>query len=193
MLWLAFLVLAGSANAETLVATRTIRPHTILTQDDVRRAPQQDIDALQHESQAIGLEARVTLYAGRPIYAANLSTPALVERNQLVRMIYRKGGLMIVAEGRAMAPCPERITQLADKVARLVRLRRSAVARRKVAVVLYGFPPNAGAVGTAAYLFDYYYHLQLTLLEKSGWLVAAGVAVLAVRWAHVRFARKEAA
>ena len=102
MLWLAFLVLAGSANAETLVATRTIRPHTILTQDDVRRAPQQDIDALQHESQAIGLEARVTLYAGRPIYAANLSTPALVERNQLVRMIYRKGGLMIVAGGRAM-------------------------------------------------------------------------------------------
>ena len=50
-----------------------------------------------------------------------------------------------------------------------------------------------GLLGTAAYLFDYYYHLQLTLLEKSGWLVAAGVAVLAVRWVHVRFARKEAA
>jgi hypothetical protein len=50
-----------------------------------------------------------------------------------------------------------------------------------------------GLLGTAAYLFDYYYHLQLTLLEKSGWLVAAGVAVLAVRWAHLRFARKEAA
>ncbi|MBX3712366.1 MAG: DUF4401 domain-containing protein [Lysobacter sp.] len=50
-----------------------------------------------------------------------------------------------------------------------------------------------GLLGTAAYLFDYYYHLQLTLLEKSGWLAAAGVAVLAVRWAHVRFARKEAA
>ncbi|WP_235441673.1 magnesium chelatase subunit H [Rhabdonatronobacter sediminivivens] len=53
---------------------------------------------------------------------------------------------------KAMAPCPERIGQLADKTARLVRLRRSQVARRKVAVVLYGFPPNAGAVGTAAYL-----------------------------------------
>jgi magnesium chelatase subunit H len=31
-------------------------------------------------------------------------------------------------------------------------LRRSQVADRKVAIVLYGFPPNAGAVGTAAYL-----------------------------------------
>lgn len=50
-----------------------------------------------------------------------------------------------------------------------------------------------GLLGTAACLFDYYYHLQLTLLEKSAWLAAAGVAVLAVRWAHVRFARKEAA
>ena len=53
---------------------------------------------------------------------------------------------------RAMAPCPERIGTLADKVARLAALRRSRVADRKVAIVLYGFPPNAGAVGTAAYL-----------------------------------------
>ncbi|MCA3442171.1 MAG: magnesium chelatase subunit H [Rhodobacter sp.] len=53
---------------------------------------------------------------------------------------------------RAMAPCPERIGALADKVARLASLRRSRVADRKVAIVLYGFPPNAGAVGTAAYL-----------------------------------------
>ena len=54
--------------------------------------------------------------------------------------------------GRAMAPAPERIAALADKVARLAHLRRSKVAARKVAVILYGFPPNAGAVGTAAYL-----------------------------------------
>ena len=53
---------------------------------------------------------------------------------------------------RAMAPCHERIGVLADKTARLARLRRSDAASRKVAVVLYGFPPNAGAVGTAAYL-----------------------------------------
>jgi magnesium chelatase subunit H len=53
---------------------------------------------------------------------------------------------------RAMAPCHERIAALVDKTARLARLRQSAVATRKVAVVLYGFPPNAGAAGTAAYL-----------------------------------------
>ncbi len=53
---------------------------------------------------------------------------------------------------RAMAPCPERIARLSARVAKLVALRRSDVATRKVAVVLYGFPPNAGAIGTAAYL-----------------------------------------
>ncbi|MFZ8940434.1 MAG: magnesium chelatase subunit H [Gemmobacter sp.] len=56
------------------------------------------------------------------------------------------------AEARAMQPCPERIGVLADKVARLARLRRTRRAERRVAIVLYGFPPNAGAVGTAAYL-----------------------------------------
>jgi magnesium chelatase subunit H len=53
---------------------------------------------------------------------------------------------------KTMAPCPERVTALTDKVARLARLRRSKVAQRKVGIVLYGFPPNAGAAGTAAYL-----------------------------------------
>ncbi len=53
---------------------------------------------------------------------------------------------------RAMAPCFERIAALVDKTARLAHLRRSDVAKRKVAVILYGFPPNAGAAGTAAYL-----------------------------------------
>lgn len=53
---------------------------------------------------------------------------------------------------RSMLPEPERVEALAEKVARLAALRRSEVQERKLAIVLYGFPPNAGAVGTAAYL-----------------------------------------
>ena len=59
---------------------------------------------------------------------------------------------LVGVNAKAMAPCPERIAALADKTARMVRLRRSARDSRKLAIVLYGFPPNAGAVGTAAYL-----------------------------------------
>ena len=53
---------------------------------------------------------------------------------------------------RAMAPCPERIEALTDKAARLASLHRKKRAEKNVAIILYGFPPNAGAVGTAAYL-----------------------------------------
>lgn len=53
---------------------------------------------------------------------------------------------------KAMAPCPERITSLAEKTLRLAVLRRKQNADKKIGIVLFGFPPNAGAVGTAAYL-----------------------------------------
>ncbi|WP_372890162.1 magnesium chelatase subunit H [Rhodosalinus sp.] len=55
-------------------------------------------------------------------------------------------------ESRDMAPCHERIDSLAERVERQIRLRRKENAEKKVGVVLFGFPPNAGAVGTAAYL-----------------------------------------
>ncbi len=53
---------------------------------------------------------------------------------------------------KAMAPCVERIAVLTEKTKRLALLRRKQNADKKVGVVLFGFPPNAGAVGTAAYL-----------------------------------------
>ncbi len=56
------------------------------------------------------------------------------------------------ADSRAMSPCPERITSLAEKTHRLAKLRQLRNAEKKVGIVLFGFPPNAGAAGTAAYL-----------------------------------------
>jgi flagella basal body P-ring formation protein FlgA len=52
---------------------------------------------------AVGMEARVAIYAGRPVRAQDLGAPALVERNQLVPLIYLSGGLAISTEGRALA------------------------------------------------------------------------------------------
>jgi magnesium chelatase subunit H len=51
-----------------------------------------------------------------------------------------------------MHSCPERAQMLAARVGKLVALRRSQRAERKVAIVIFNFPPNAGNVGTAAYL-----------------------------------------
>ena len=41
---------------------------------------------------------------------------------------------------------------LAARVEKLVALRRTELAERRIAVVLFNFPPNAGNTGTAAYL-----------------------------------------
>jgi magnesium chelatase subunit H len=53
---------------------------------------------------------------------------------------------------RDMHSCSERADMLADRVARLVSLRRRAREDRKIAITLFAFPPNAGSLGTAAFL-----------------------------------------
>ena len=53
---------------------------------------------------------------------------------------------------RAMCPDMERVHSLASRVEKLVALRHTPIDDRKVAVVLFNFPPNSGATGTAAYL-----------------------------------------
>ncbi|MEL6585497.1 MAG: cobaltochelatase subunit CobN [Pseudomonadota bacterium] len=56
------------------------------------------------------------------------------------------------SDSKEMAPCPERVVTLVNRACNLARLRRSRNADRRVGVVLFNFPPNAGASGTAAYL-----------------------------------------
>ena len=53
---------------------------------------------------------------------------------------------------RGMRVHAERAAMLAARVAKLVALRQTRKAERKIAIVLFNFPPNAGAVGTAAFL-----------------------------------------
>jgi len=85
-------------------------------------------------------------------------------------------------DSRMMQPCAERIGRLADRVARLVALRRTPRDARNLAVVLYGFPPNAGAVGTAAYLgvFESLWN-TLIALRAEGWEVEVPESVDALR------------
>ena len=47
---------------------------------------------------------------------------------------------------------PERVKRLSARINKWVALRRKRAAERKVAVLLYGFPPGVGATGTAALL-----------------------------------------
>lgn len=83
---------------------------------------------------------------------------------------------------RDMRPHPERSDRLADRVARLVALRRADRSERRVAMVLFSFPPNAGNIGTAAYLGVFESLLNtLRALDAAGYSVEVPASVDALR------------
>ena len=74
--------------------------------------------------------------------------------------------------GGEMRVCSERADMLASRTARLVAMRRSERGDRKVAVVLFNFPPNAGNTGTAAFLSVFEsLHRTLAAMKREGYQV----------------------
>ena len=93
---------AGTAQADMVVAARTIRAQDIVTADALS-VKQGNLDAgFEDPAEVIGLEARVSLYAGRPVLRAHVGPPALIERNQIIALIFERGGLRITSEGRSL-------------------------------------------------------------------------------------------
>ncbi|NEQ44350.1 MAG: magnesium chelatase subunit H [Leptolyngbya sp. SIOISBB] len=78
------------------------------------------------------------------------------------------GGLV----GEDIYLVPERVQRLIGRVKSWVSLRQKPVAARKLAIVLYGFPPGYGAAGTAALL-----NVPQSLLNLLQTLQAAGYTV----------------
>ena len=97
-MWLA----AGPALAGSLVATRLIRATDVIGPGDVAPGAKVVDGGTDDAAQIVGLEARVALYPGRPVRLADLTPAAVVERNQVVLLIYRNSGLTISTDGRAM-------------------------------------------------------------------------------------------
>ncbi len=63
------------------------------------------------------------------------------------------GGRGVDRDGQqVMQPDPERVDTLGQRVQRLVHMRRQLKRDRRLAVVLFNFPPNSGSIGTAAHL-----------------------------------------
>ncbi|MCE2660121.1 MAG: magnesium chelatase subunit H [Rubrivivax sp.] len=76
------------------------------------------------------------------------------------------------ATAHDMRSCSERADMLAQRVARLVHLRRSERAQRHVGIVLFNFPPNAGNTGTAAFLSVFEsVHNTLVAMKAAGYTV----------------------
>lgn len=102
-MWRALILcLPTAALADSLVATRVILAQAVVTAEDVALVAAEIPDALTDPALAVGQEARVAIYPGRPVKAADLGAAAMVDRNQIVRLIYRAGALEIATEGRAL-------------------------------------------------------------------------------------------
>jgi len=72
--------------------------------------------------------------------------------------------------GGDMHVCSERAEMLASRTQRLIVLRRAKRGDRKIGIVLFNFPPNAGNTGTAAYLSVFEsLHRTLTALKRDGY------------------------
>lgn len=89
-----------------VVPVRTLRPGTLIEARDLAVADRRAEGALQDLALAVGMEAAVALYPNRPVYPGDLAPPTLVDRNQIVRLVFDTGSLRIVTEGRALDRAP---------------------------------------------------------------------------------------
>ena len=95
-------LLPSTLLAEVLTSTRVIRPDTIIEPQDIAVMTKGFPGAIQADEKIVGLETKNTLYPGRPIRARDVGPVALVKRNQHVKLVFRRGGLVIATEARAL-------------------------------------------------------------------------------------------
>jgi flagellar basal body P-ring formation protein FlgA len=99
---LAIALSATGSLGEGVVAARTIRAHSILSESDLTLSADAVPGAAETLDLVLDREARVAIFAGQPVRLSDLSDPALIERNQIVPVVFRRGGLEIRAEARAL-------------------------------------------------------------------------------------------
>ena len=69
-----------------------------------------------------------------------------------------------------MEPLPDRVERLVSRVERLAQLRTKPRSERRLGIVLFNFPPNSGAAGTAAFLSVFpSLHRVLIGLKEAGY------------------------
>lgn len=100
---LAALAISGHPSwAEAVVATKTIRPGSVLSLTNVALDADADNAGVDDLSVVLGQEAKTTLFAGRPVQKGDFGPPAVIERNALVELAFIHNGLTILVEGRAL-------------------------------------------------------------------------------------------
>ena len=96
----------AAATVEIVTLLRPLERGALIKSTDlvVERRPRGEIgrDIVGDSEQAIGLAARTALQAGRPLRAADLMKPELVQRNETVTLVYEVPGIVLTVRGKAV-------------------------------------------------------------------------------------------
>ncbi|WP_308860677.1 flagellar basal body P-ring formation chaperone FlgA [Oceanibium sediminis] len=111
---------AWPAFAQSLIAARTVPVRSVISAGDLALSADTVPGALSRIEDAVGQEAAVPLYAGRPVRAGDLTPAALVDRNDIVTLKFTAGALLIETDGRALDRAAEgekvRVMNLASRL-----------------------------------------------------------------------------
>lgn len=95
-------LLAEPLLADIVVPVRNLRAETVISEQDLTVLERDVAGAAQSFDQLVGQEASVTLYAGRPVFPADVRAPAIVTPNQFVSLVFTTSQLRIQVDGRAL-------------------------------------------------------------------------------------------
>ncbi|MFL4469475.1 flagellar basal body P-ring formation chaperone FlgA [Tateyamaria armeniaca] len=97
-----FILFGSVCMADVVTLTRTLRPGTLITTADLTLKNADQNGMFDRVEDVAGQEARIALYAGRPIPFEAIGPPAIVNRNEIVALHFQSAGLTITTEGRAL-------------------------------------------------------------------------------------------
>lgn len=97
-----YVVLGSGLLADSVTPIRTLRANTIISEKDIGISRGGPAVGFARISDVVGQETRVVLYPGRPILVGDIGPPSLVQRNQIVQVLFNRAGLQITTEARAL-------------------------------------------------------------------------------------------
>lgn len=95
----------AAATVEVATVTRPVERGGLIKDSDVQmeRRPRNEIsrETITSREQAVGFAARTSLQPSRPLRATELMRPDLIQRNDIVSLVYEVPGVVLTLRGRA--------------------------------------------------------------------------------------------
>ncbi len=99
----ALFLMASPALGDHIAANSVIRARQVILAEHLTVLAGDVATGYEDASELIGKEATLMIARGRPILRGYVTEPALVERNDIVEIVYESSSLSIKVEGRSLS------------------------------------------------------------------------------------------